>query len=37
VCAQATQTRTGLSAVRTFNPLGVKNLWKKTQPKKVKK
>jgi hypothetical protein len=23
VCAQATQTRTGLSAVRTFSPLGV--------------
>jgi hypothetical protein len=24
VCAQVTQTKTGLSAVRTFNPLGVK-------------
>jgi hypothetical protein len=24
VCAQVTQTKTGLSTVRTFNPLGVK-------------
>jgi hypothetical protein len=24
VCAQVTQTKTGLSAVRTFSPLGVK-------------
>jgi hypothetical protein len=26
VCAQVTQTKTGLSAVRTFSPLGVKNV-----------
>jgi hypothetical protein len=26
VCAQVTQTKTGLSAVRTFSPLGV-NTW----------
>jgi hypothetical protein len=25
VCAQVTLTKTGLSAVRTFSPLGVKN------------
>jgi hypothetical protein len=25
VCAQVTLTKTGLSAVRTFNPLGVKD------------
>jgi hypothetical protein len=24
VCAQVTQTKTGLSAVRTFSPLGIK-------------
>jgi hypothetical protein len=27
VCAQVTQTKTGLSAVRTFSPLGVKEYW----------
>jgi hypothetical protein len=26
VCAQVTQTKTGLSAVRTFSPLGVNYL-----------
>jgi hypothetical protein len=26
VCAQVTQTKTGLSAVRTFSLLGVKNM-----------
>jgi hypothetical protein len=26
VCAQATQTRTGLSTVRTFSPLGVNSI-----------
>jgi hypothetical protein len=25
MCAQVTQTKTGLSAVRTFSPLGIKN------------
>jgi hypothetical protein len=26
VCAQVTQTKTGLSAVRTFSPLGVNDV-----------
>jgi hypothetical protein len=26
VCAQVTQTKTGLSAVQTLSPLGVKNM-----------
>jgi hypothetical protein len=26
VCAQVTQTKTGLSAVRTFSPLGIKEV-----------
>jgi hypothetical protein len=26
VCAQVTLTKTGLSAVQTFSPLGVKNM-----------
>jgi hypothetical protein len=28
VCAQVTQTKTGLSAVRTFSPLGIKKFQK---------
>jgi hypothetical protein len=32
VCAQATQTRTSLSAVRTFSPLGVKKQKKTKNP-----
>jgi hypothetical protein len=27
MCAQVTLTKTGLSAVRTFSPLGVNEVW----------
>jgi hypothetical protein len=32
VCAQVTLTKTGLSAVRTFSPLGVKRLFGPKRP-----